>query len=144
MKKQQCKIVFETSQAVYKCLCKEYLKTSPTKEEWLSISKDFAWVQWMENTFVSSPLIYLEVIIKDFTVWCYLLFMIQNIVLFYMTLDNESGIPSKIRSSLVHAGIPDLIENNRLDISSPSTYKSCTFNPMPYFFVGDKIFSLKI
>ena len=49
-----------------------------------------AWVQWMEKTFLSGVLIYVEVTIitiKDFTVWCYLLFEIQNIVLFHMTLD---------------------------------------------------------
>ena len=67
-----------------------------------------------------------------------------------MTLDsfefcsnNDSGITNKIRSPLAHFSIPDLIENCRLDIASPSTYKSCTFNPQPYFFVGDEILPLK-
>ena len=52
--------------------------------------------------------------------------------------NNDSGIPNKIRSLLAHSGIPDLIENNRLDIPSPSNYKSCTFNPLPYFLLGMK------
>ena len=46
----------------------------------------------MEKTFLSGALIYVEVTIitiKDFTVWCYLLFEIQNIVLFHMTLDTS-------------------------------------------------------
>ena len=46
----------------------------------------------MEKTFLSGVLIYVEVTIitiKDFTVWCYLLFEIQNIVLFHMTLDTS-------------------------------------------------------
>ena len=46
----------------------------------------------MEKTFLSGVLIYVEVTIitiKDFTVWCYILFEIQNIVLFHMTLDTS-------------------------------------------------------
>ena len=50
--------------------------------------------------------------------------------------NNDSGIPKKIRSSLSHSGIPGLIKNYRLDIPSPSTYKSCTL-------LGDEIFPLK-
>ena len=45
-----------------------------------------------KKTFLSGVLIYVEVTIitiKDFTVWCYLLFEIQNIVLFHMTLDTS-------------------------------------------------------
>ena len=30
-----------------------------------------------------------------------------------------------------------------MDILPPSTYKSCDFDPLPYFFVGDEIFPLK-
>lgn len=52
-------------------------------------------------------------------------------------------IPNKIRSSLAHSRIPDLIENNILDIPSLSTYKSSLFNPLPYIFIGDEIFPLK-
>ena len=41
--------------------------------------------------------------------------------------NNDSGIPTKIRSPLAHSSVPDLIENNSLDIPSPATYL-CTFN----------------
>ena len=66
-----------------------------------------------------------------------------------MTLDNSVVImivesPCKIRSPLAHSGIPDLIGNNRLDIPSPSSYKSWTFNPLLYFFDVNEILSLKI
>ena len=41
--------------------------------------------------------------------------------------NNDSGIPNKISNPLTHSVNSDLIENNRLDIPSPTTYKSCTF-----------------
>ena len=37
----------------------------------------------------------------------------------------------------------EMIEENRFDIPSPLTYKSCDFDPLPYFFAGDEIFPLK-
>ena len=48
--------------------------------------------------------------------------------------NNDSGISGKIVSPLAHSGIPDLTENNRSDIPSSCTHKSCTFNPCPNFF----------
>ena len=57
--------------------------------------------------------------------------------------NNVSGIPNKIKSPLAHSGILNLIKNNRLDILSPSTYKSCLFNSLPYFFVWDEVSLLK-
>ena len=50
-----------------------------------------ALVQWIKKTFVSSALIYLQVTIidrKDFIEWFYLPFVIENIVLFYIALEN--------------------------------------------------------
>ena len=61
----------------------------------------------MENRFVSSVLIYMEIsiiTIKKFTVWCYLPLVIQNIVLFHMTLENSVVI--MIVESLTKLGVP--------------------------------------
>ena len=49
--------------------------------------------------------------------------------------NNDSGV-------LANSGIMELVEENNLDLLSPSAYKSCAYNPLLYFFVGDEIFSL--
>lgn len=66
-----------------------------------------ALVQWIKKTFVSSALIYLPVTIiarKDFIVWFYLPFVIENIVLFYITLENLVVI--MIVESQKNLGVP--------------------------------------
>ena len=50
--------------------------------------------------------------------------------------NNDSGV-------LANSKMKGMIEENRLNIPPPSTYKSCDFDPLPYFFVGDEIFLLK-
>ena len=50
--------------------------------------------------------------------------------------NNDSGV-------LANSKMKGMIEENRLNIPPPSTYKSCDFDPLPYFFVGDEIFPLK-
>ena len=49
---------------------------------------------------------------------------------------NDSGV-------LAISGNVELVEENKLDLPSPSAYNSCAYNPLPYFFVGDEIFPLK-
>lgn len=72
-----------------------------------------ALVQWIKKTFVSIALIYLQVTIiarKDFIVWFYLPFVIENIVLFYITFENLVVIMIvESQKNLGHSGIPDLI-----------------------------------
>lgn len=84
---------------IYQCLSQEYHKTLSTKEVWLSFSNDFK-EKWNlpncpgamdKKTFVSSALIYLQVTIidrKDFIVWFYLPFVIENIAFFDIALEN--------------------------------------------------------
>ena len=43
---------------------------------------------------------------------------------------------------LANSTMGEMIENDRLGIPAPSKLRSCSFDPLPYFFVGDKIFSL--
>ena len=50
--------------------------------------------------------------------------------------NNDSGV-------LANSKMKEMIEENRFDILPPSTYKSCDFEPLPYFFVGDEIFPIK-
>ena len=50
--------------------------------------------------------------------------------------NNDSGV-------LANSGIMEIVEGNKLGLTSPSAYKSCTSNPLPYFFIGDDIFPLK-
>ena len=50
--------------------------------------------------------------------------------------DNDSG-------GLVKSKIGGMIEARELDIPAHSTYMTCDFDPLPYFLVGDEIFSLK-
>ena len=50
--------------------------------------------------------------------------------------NNDSGV-------LANSKMKEMIEENRLDILPPSTYKSCDFDPLPYFFAGDEIFPSK-
>ena len=46
--------------------------------------------------------------------------------------------------SLANSGIAEIVEENKLDLTSPSAYKSpSAYNPLPFFFVGDEIFPLK-
>ena len=51
--------------------------------------------------------------------------------------DNDSAV-------LANSGIVELVEKNKLDLPSPSAYKSCACNALPYSFVGDEINPLKM
>ena len=51
--------------------------------------------------------------------------------------DNDSAV-------LANSGIVELVEKNKLDLLSPSAYKSCACNALPYSFVGDEINPLKM
>ena len=119
------------------------LKTPSTTEEWLSISQDFG-ETWNlprclgamdgKNIFIGCPNLcgsnyynykgfYSMVLL---TVWDSKYCFISHDT-GHSGSNNDSGIPNKIRNPLTHSVNPDLIENNRLDIPSPTTYKSCTF-----------------
>ena len=63
--------------------------------------------------------------------YCFTLFDLGQ----YWT-NKDSGV-------LANSKMKEMIEENRLNIPPPSTYKSCDFDPLPYFFVGDEIFPLK-
>ena len=126
----------ETSKAIYECLSKEYLKNLSTKEEWLSISKDFVETWNLPHCLgaVDEKHIRIECPNLSRSNYCnykgfysmVLLAVCYSRYCFILPkfgINNDSGIPNKIRSLLAHSGIPDLIENNRLDIPSPSNYK---------------------
>ena len=45
---------------------------------------------------------------------------------------------------LANSGIVEIVEENKLDLTSPSAYKSpSAYNPLPFLFVGNEIFPLK-
>ena len=44
---------------------------------------------------------------------------------------------------LANSEMGEMMENDKLGIPAPSKLRSCSFDPLPYFFVGDEIFPLK-
>ena len=62
-------------------------------------------------------------------------FILRDIVQFVS--NNDSGVSA-------YFVFVEFVEGNKLDLPSPSGYKSYAYIPLPYFFIGDEIFPLKI
>ena len=147
-----CNIISETSKAIYECLKEEYLKAPSKKEEWLSISKDFEDIwnlphclgamdgrhvrlqcpKLSGSNYYNYKGFYSIVLLAIYDAkYCFILHDTDQ-----FGSNNDSGV-------LANSGIVEIVKENKLDIASPSAYKSCAYNPLPYFFVGDEIFPLK-
>ncbi|XP_066915143.1 uncharacterized protein [Clytia hemisphaerica] len=146
------KIVSETSLAIFHALRDPYLKTLTTEEEWLNIANGFE-ETWnfphcigaldgkhirIECPKMTGTYYYNY---KDFYSIVLLAICDSNycLTLFYLGhygSNNDSGVLSKSK-------IGELIENGALGTPDPSKYKSCNFDPLPYFLVEDEIFPLK-
>ena len=44
---------------------------------------------------------------------------------------------------LAYSAMGEMMENDKLGTPAPSKLRSCSFDPLPYFFVVDEIFPLK-
>ena len=147
-----CNIISETSKAIYECLKEEYLKAPSKKEEWLSISKDFEDIWNLPHCLGAMDGKHVRLQCPKLSGSNYYNYKgFYSIVLLaicdakYCFILHDTGQFGSNNDSgvLANSGIVEIVEENKLDIPSPSAYKSCAYNPLPYFFVGDEIFPLK-
>ena len=146
------KIVSETALAICNSLRDPFMKVPLLKEEWLSISVGFEKSWNFPHCIGSIDGKHIRIECPKMT-WTYYFNYkgFYSIVLlaicdsnYCFTLfdlgqygsNNDSGV-------LSNSNTKETTEENRLDIPPPSTYKSCDFDPLPYFFVGDETFPLK-
>ena len=143
------KIVSETALAIYNSLRDLFMKVPSSKEEWLNISVGFEKSWNFPHCIGSIDDKHIQIECPKMTGTYYFNYKgFCSIVLlaicdsnYFFTLfdrgqyesNNDSGV-------LANSKMKEMIEENRLDIPPPSTYKSCDFDPLPYFFVGDEIF----
>ena len=146
------KIVSETALAMYNSLRDLFMKVPSSKEEWLNISVGFkkSWsfphcigsidgkhirieCQKISGTHYFNYKGFYSIILLAIcdSNYCFTLFDLGK-----YESNNDSGV-------LVNSKMKEMIEEYRLDIPPPLTYKSCDFDPLPYFFVSDEIFPLK-
>ena len=127
-----CNIISETSKAIYECLKEEYLKAPSRKEEWLSISKYFEDIwnlphclgavdekhirlqcpKLSESNYYNYKGFYSIVLLAIFNAkYCFILHDTGQ-----FGSNNDSGV-------LANSGIVETVEENKLDLPSPSAYK---------------------
>ena len=147
------KIVSETSLAIYNSLKQPYLKPPSSKEEWLSISsgvedsRNFSHClgaidgkhiriecpKLIGSYYYNYKGFYSIVLLAICgSNYCFTLFDLGH-----CDSNNDSGV-------LVKSEMGELIETQRIGIPDPAKHSTCDFDPLPYFLVGDEIFSLKI
>ena len=147
-----CKIVSETSRAIYNALKQPYLKHPSSKEEWLGISSGFedSWnfphclgVIDGKHIRIECPKLtgsyyynykgFYSIILLAIcdSNYCFTLFDLGH-----YGSNNDSGVLAK-------SEMEELIETQKIGIPQPAKHSTCDFDPLPYFFVGDEIFPLK-
>ena len=146
------KILAETSEAIYEVLKEEFLKVPRSQNQWLEIAKGFL-ETWnfphcigaidgkhirvecpkMSGTYYYNykgfySIVLLAICDSNYCFTCFDLGQYGS--------NNDCGV-------LARSSMGEMIENHMLDIPAPSTFSTCSFNPLPYFLVGDEIFPLK-
>ena len=146
------KIVSETALAIYNSLRDSFVKVPSLKEGWLNISVGFEKSLNFLHCIGSIDCKHIWTECPKMTGMYYFNYKcFYSIVLLAIcdsnhcsTLFDLGQCGSNYDSGvLANSKMKEMIEENRLDILPPSTYKSCDFDPLPYFFVGDEIFPLK-
>ena len=146
------KILAETSTAIYKVLSEKYMRVPSTLEEWKAIADGFESIWNMPHVIgaidgkhvrLKCPkntgslyhnykgffsLVLLAVCDANY---CFIMFDLGQ-----YGSNNDSGV-------LLNSNIGKSIEENYLNIPKPESLEGCSYDPLPYFLVGDEIFSLK-
>ena len=146
------KIVSKTALALYNSLGDPFMNVPSSKEECLHISVGFE-KSWNFQPCIGSrdgKHIQIECLKVDGTYYfnykCF-----YSIVLLaicdcnYCFTSFDLGQYESNNDSCIFANskMKEIIEEKRLSIPLPSTFKSFDFDPLPYFFVGNEIFPLK-
>ena len=148
-----CNIISETSKAIYECLKEEYLKAPSKKEEWLSISKDFEDIWNLPHCLGAMDGKHVRLQCPKLSgsnyynykgFYSIVLLAICDVKYCFILHGTGQFGSNNYGGSLANSGIAEIVEENKLDLTSPSAYKSpSAYNPLPFFFVGDEIFPLK-
>lgn len=145
-------ILAETSQAIYDSLKGDFLKSPSSKEEWKNIAQGFE-NEWdfphcigsidgkhirvecpkLTGTYYYNYKGFYSIILLAIcdSKYCFTCFDLGQ-----YGSNNDCGV---LANSIMGAKL----ENGEFDVPPPSSYKSCSFDPLPYFLVGDEIFPLK-
>ena len=146
------KIIPETCQAIFDALSEAYLKSPACPEDWRKIASDF--FQLWNMPHVISALDGKHVRIRCpynsgslyhnykgfFSIvllaccdakYCFTMFDIGQ-----YGSNNDSGV-------LLRSEIGQKFTAQQMNLPQPITFPGCTFDPLPYYMVGDEIFPLK-
>ena len=146
------KILAKTSETIFQTVKDHFLKIPNCQKEWLSISKGFE-DKWnfphclgsldgkhicvecpkMSGTYYFNYKGFYSIILLAIcdSNYCFKLFDLRQ-----YRGNNDCGV-------LANLTMGEMMENDKLGIPAPSKLRFCSFDPLPYFFVGDEIFPFK-
>ena len=145
-------IIRETCDTIYTVMTPEYLKSPRSPEEWLPIANDF------EHTW-NLPHVIGSIDGKHIRIQCppesgtlfhnykgffsIILLAVCDANYCFTLIDigqygsnNDSGVLAK-------SEMAKRFEDGTLNLPKPTTVVGCSYNPLPYYMVGDEIFPLK-
>ena len=144
-----CKIVSETSLAIYNALKQPYLKHPSSKEEWLGILSGFedSWnfphclgaidgkhirieCPKLPGSYYYNYKGFYSIILLAIcnSNYCFTLFDLHH-----YGSNNDSGVLAK-------SEMGELIETQKIGISQPTKHSTCEFDPLPYFSLETRYF----
>ena len=147
-----CRNFKELAEAIFQTLKDQFLKAPNCQKEWLSISKGFE-DKWnfpnclgsldgkhiriecpkMSGTYYFNYKGFYSIVLLAICEdnYCFMLFDLGQ-----YGSNNDCGV-------VANSAMGEMMENDKLGIPAPSKLSYCSFDPLPYFFVGDEIFPLK-
>ena len=135
------RIIRETCDAIYASFSDSYLHPPCSANDWINISKKFLDAIDGKHVAIECPS-------KSGALFCNYKSSYSNVLpatydatynfILFDTYgsNNDSGVLSK-------SIMGKLLESKSLNIPEPETLEGCEYEPLPYFLLGDEVFSLK-
>ena len=127
-----CNTISETSKAIYECLKEEYLKAPSKKQEWISISRDFEDIWNLPNCAGATDGKHIRLQCPKLSgsnyynykgFYCIVLLAICDFKYCFILHDTGQFSSNNDHGVLANSGIVEVVEENKLDLTSSSAYK---------------------
>ena len=145
-------IISETCKAIYEVLSPIYLRSPTSAEEWLSIAKAFE-EQWNlphvvgaidgKHIRIQCPAEYGTLFHNYKGYFSIVLLAVCDASYCFTMLDIRQYGSSTDSGVLARSEIGKRFDAGKMNLPIPTSLEGCSFDPLPYFLVGDEIFPLK-
>ena len=146
------KILRETCDAIFCCLSEKYLKSPQSEEDWNKISEDYEKIWNLPHVVGAIDGKHIRIqcpknsgtLFHNYKGFFSLVLLAVCDARYCFSLydvgaygsNNDSGV-------LLNSVLGQRFENETINLPKAKTLEGCSFDPLPYFLVGDEIFPLK-